>query len=102
MQCTPWPINVSKAETGNNDEYRPYITVFGLIGQKGTHPASVCIPEKWLKWQLLWPASYLIRAPCRPAMLLERGERGRREERMRGKEICAVDAHEIPITSLVS
>lgn len=57
-----WPINLSEAATGNSDE-RGLRSPFGVIGQEGAHPASARISPKW---QLQWPASYLIRAPSRP------------------------------------
>lgn len=75
---TPWPINASDAETGNSDELS-LTPALGLMGQKGTQRASLCIlPKKWLKWQLQWPDTYLIRAPCRHITLSYRQRRGKR------------------------
>lgn len=75
---TPWPINASDAETGNSDELS-LTPALSLMGQKGTQRASLCILlKKWLKWQLQWPDTYLIRAPCRHITLSYRQRTGKR------------------------
>lgn len=92
LRRTPWPINASDAETGSSDELS-LTPLLGLMGQKGTRRASVCIPlKKWLKWPLQWPDTYLIRAPCRHITLSYRQSRGGR-----GREDGASGIQEHPI-----